>query len=626
MIDHAAPSASADFPWASLAPHLSIVVLRCAAKNPMLGFQAVRGQLLKNPATRGGRKHSKIVTQDEISLPSNRVIGDAGALGAIGADQLFGCVREIEAVPGWADNAAGYVNTIYELNLAIRRRNLIAVRIGESNADRFQRWLDKAPVPPIERIAPRILQYTFLMGEAKGLWLQRAGGRSTRRPDSKTSSGADLRDTLDPFDDSAYSLGSARCEMPEDPKLTMLKGAMGTTLRASQLWLKPMHNLSEFLWAVAEVFDLIEAAPDDEDEITEAFPQLAPEVFDLSEVFGAYDAVSVDVSQLPPSLANNEETQEAAIVLQEAALNVVPGSTAASFKMNVGLDRSEGGTLSVTPKPITHGYMLDFGFLGEPTRESIVQPVLEALRATDLLTVYYESGHVYSDGRISKPNTMISPFGNWRFCDFRDFDITMEKPFNLRSSKEIHAKIGADCDGSLFAWVLKHFGDGWLICDDGSGETADFLQISSEGMLRIIHVKGAESRVPGRQVSARAYEVVTSQASKNLVFMHKERLAERLAATANGRASWYDGKRVDGRDEFIEMLYSWTERQGREIIIVQPHVSKPVYDAVHAEDERKQPVSQNLLRLHRLETLLNSARSSIVKSGADLWVVASKYA
>jgi hypothetical protein len=52
-------------------------------------------------------------------------------------------------------------------------------------------------------------------------------------------------------------------------------------------------------------------------------------------------------------------------------------------------------------------------------------------------------------------------------------------------------------DDSLFAWVVKRFGDGWLVCDDGPGEVADFLHIANDGTLTIIHVKAAGNHSPG---------------------------------------------------------------------------------------------------------------------------------
>jgi len=398
-------------------------------------------------------------------------------------------------------------------------------------------------------------------------------------------------------------------------------------MKTSQLWLKQMPDLPSFLGAVVEVFELIEEASKDETQVVEAFPQLAREVDDLTEVFGAYEVSPVDLDAMPAT-AVDEELREASALLRDAVLSVQTGSSSASFKINVGLDGNEAGTLSVRPSPIPHGFKLEYGFHGEPSVLAPTRRVLDALETGDMLTVYYESGHVYSRGRISARNTYIASFPNWDFQNFvscdgiTPCDLEMEKPFNLKSTSEIHRRIGDTGDLSLFGWVSKHYSDGWLICDDGSGETADFLQISTSGVLRIIHVKGAEVRSTNRQISARAYEVVASQASKNLIYLDKERLIERLANPPTAEpACWEDGIRADSRKDFIDMLRATTDV---EIVIVQPHINEPLYRRVKTEPHDKRP-SANLLRLQLTETLLNSARASIVKSGADLIVIGSKF-
>lgn len=608
-------------PWGELAPYLSVVVVEATADDPVHSFGAVLRELKKSPVTRG-RKRTKIVASGEASSGSGEGIDGLGTLSNAGVDQVAGFVREIRSVPSWLSDRSEYTNTTYDLNLVVRRGRFLAVKPDDGAADRFQRWIDKSP-RLVQRVSPVVLECTFLMGRAKGLWLQSATGRNMRQPDAKTSVGMDLRETLSVFADSSYSLGSARCELPEDADLLLLKGAIGATIRSSQLWLKPMQDISEFIGAVCEVFDVIESVAADEDKLVEAFPQLAREVTDLSEVFGAYDVAAIDIDHMPPFEVGGDDTQEAAEVLRNATIDVISGSATARFKLDVGLGGVVGGRIAVSPKRTTHGFELDFGFSGEPSRLDIVRPVLDALSATDLLTVYYESGHVYSRGRISKKNATIFPFDNWRFQSFDGFDVKLEKPFGRESSFEIHQSIGQDGDVSLFGWVLENYSDGWLVCDDGSGESADFLQIDSMGTLRIIHVKGADSKSVKRRVSAAAYEVVASQASKNLVFMDKERMVAHLQKTdAPFKASWIDGKKTVGRVEFVDMLRARKETDAREVVIVQPHLREAMHVQLRATDPAEKP-SQDLLRLQRLETLLNSTRSSIVNSNAELWVVGS---
>ncbi|RSD13625.1 hypothetical protein [Amycolatopsis eburnea] len=608
-------------PWRDLAPYLSVVVIEATADDPALTFGAVVRELRKLPPANSKRR-TKLVAADEAAASEHRQLEGLGTLIAAGVDQLAGYINEVGAVPSWLSERTELLNTTYELGLVVRRGNLIAVKPDGPSAERLQRWIDASP-RLAQRISPLILECTFLMGRARGLWLQSATGRNARHPDAKTSVGIDLKETLNVFADSGYSLGSARCELPADLELDQLRGTIGATIRSSQLWLKPMSTIGDFLATVGEIFDLIKKVAAEEDSLIEAFPELARDVTDLSEVHGAYDVAAIDVDHLPAADVAGEETYDAASILESAALIVMPDSRSARFKLKIGLDGVEGGVVSVTPKPKPHGFLLDIGQSGSFSRDAIAQPVLDALRSTDLLTVFYESGHVYSRGRITKKNTAIFPFKNWQFRSFAGFDVETEKPFDHRSTEKIHKSIGDPTDTSLFGWVLENFSDGWLICDDGAGESADFLQINAKGTLRFIHVKGAESSSSGRGISAKSYEVVAGQAAKNLVFMEKERLAEHLRSTdAPYKASWVDRVKVGDRREFIEMLLARSEEDAREVVIVQPHVLEKKHKALRALEPGTKP-PQDLLRLQRLETLLNSTRSSVVNSNAELWVISS---
>ena len=90
--------------------------------------------------------------------------------------------------------------------------------------------------------------------------------------------------------------------------------------------------------------------------------------------------------------------------------------------------------------------------------------------------------------------------------------------------------------GSLFCWIKNCWNvnrdsgnSGWLACDDGSGELADFIHLDEhQGTLSLIHIKGASTSSPTRGISVGAYEVVVSQAIKNLRHLDRFYLAEGL--------------------------------------------------------------------------------------------------
>lgn len=219
-------------------------------------------------------------------------------------------------------------------------------------------------------------------------------------------------------------------------------------------------------------------------------------------------------------------------------------------------------------------------------------------------------------------NTSVRPFPNWSFEDFDGYDIIQEKPPG--NAQEVHDGIAQPGDRSLFAWVAARYTEGSLTCDDGPGEIADFLHIDPAGMLTMIHVKAARSAARGRRIAASSYEVVVSQATKNLLYVSDaDRLAVRLRRAPVSRPrSWENGADRDDRNDFIESLKLRDAVDPVRVVIVQPHVHQEVYRRLRGDDHQQESPSDDFLRLCLLETMLNAGRANAVGSGADLHVIA----
>jgi hypothetical protein len=208
--------------------------------------------------------------------------------------------------------------------------------------------------------------------------------------------------------------------------------------------------------------------------------------------------------------------------------------------------------------------------------------------------------------------------------DFSGFDITAEKPGS--TPQQIHSLAGSNGDRSLFGWVVQHYSSGWLVCDDDPGEVADFVHISPDAVLSLIHVKAAHTASPTRTVSVGTFEVVASQAAKNSRrLVDLESLGETLMMMLAGRAAWTDGKRVPDRAEFLEVLEILKPSDKKRVVIVQPHVSEATYTRVTAGSaSRGNPPTQQQFRLSTLETLLHTTRAAAVAVGADPEVIGSR--
>lgn len=513
----------------------------------------------------------------------------------------------------------------YSLALALRLGNLIAVHCDSALRNAIQGWLDRTPRPPLSRVPPEVLQGAFLIGEAKGLWLRGTHPRRTTKADSKTLSGRKLQDALSPFEDSSFAMSTARVALPADASSSALTGNIGTTPRRALVWNKPTSDLDDFMAIAIEALSLVDETMAAGAVLDRPYPILATESNDLSKVFGAYDVATLSSDDLP-GVDASEELIAAAETLQRAVFNVRGRPDSADFVLDVGLDGSFGGALRVIVSADKGRVRFTIGYDNESviTNLPVVKEVKDALDySEDLLSVYYDSGHMLDGRSIWTREVRTAPFPRWKFEDFTGFDITKEKPIG-RSPEDIHAAIGLSGDVSLFRWVTQFYSAGWLTCDDGPGEVADFVHVSPGGTLSLVHVKAAKSTISQRRIAVGTYEVLASQAAKNLVNLDQVSLRARLSSPAGmKRASWTDGIRVTDRSDFLDALDSRNARDEFRIVIVQPHVSEFMYESLRKLVGRS-GASEDCYRLNLLETLLNTIRGSVTSVGADMDVIASK--
>lgn len=598
-----------------LRPYASMLILQTTDVPTAVAFQRLV-DFLRSKATTVRNSSATIVANGfpDGTLPVTDGTGDDDRF-----EEADVFITRRTGAPSWLKADGGYEDTKHELCVVMRRDQLIAVHCDSRLRDALQRWLDSSPPPPLRRVGVDILQGAFLQGEAKGLWLRGTHARRSSRADSKNISGSRLQDALSPFEDSSFAMSSARSSIPDDPTRTALTGIVGTTPRKALLWNKASPSFDDFVRAVHEALSLVASTMTINAGVDRPYPLLAAETLDPSNVGGAYEITVANPLDLPPGTSDDERT--AAELLQTAHLSVSGDPTSPNFDLDVGLHGATSGTLRARLVTSLDRSRFDFGLANNPSDPATVRDLRDALSFDDLLTVYFETGHAFMHGAIWHQEIRAVPFPNWEFQDFSGFDVSSEKPPG-QASQDIHDSTGLVGDDSLFAWIVQRYRDGWLTCDDGPGEIADFVQVTNAGVVRLIHAKGATSASRNRGVSVGAYEVVTSQASKNLGFLDVEVLRSRLAAPPIASpACWTSGQRVPDRKELIEALKLQSPRVGFEVLIVQPHLRKTMH--THLRSSTSPSSGKDALRLDLLDTLLNSARGAIVGRGAELHVVAS---
>jgi hypothetical protein len=507
------------------------------------------------------------------------------------AEDLLAFVRRREDPPTWAGPDAGFVDITHQLTIVLRRGGFIVVCTDRASQERLQTWLDRQT--SLRRYPSEVLESALIRGEVKNLWLRGIHRRTSMKADGKVLSGSSVEQTLSPHEDGSYVAGSARAALPLRPDLLLLKGNAGTTPRNGLVWLSQRADFETFTAMAVELLDLLENARAQGAERPDFLAMLASPA-DLGQVRDAFEVIVEDPDTLPAG-SLSDELRDLVLSVRDNPPTVTGFPDSAAFVLN---------DIEVTPEVV-----------GDKVRLDGDAPILE----TDLLTVYYQSGHSYSRGRFWQERAPEYPFRGWRFEDFQGWDIRREKP-KASSPQQIHDNIGSD--NSLFDWVARHYAHGWLICDDGPGEVADFLHISAGRTLSLIHVKSANSGSRVRDVSAAAYEVVVSQAVKNLIYVSRGHLRPQLSRPpVRSPASWIDGQRVRGRRDFLRQLDARVATDDMRVIILQPHVSQRTYERLRSPASNGTP---ELMRLHLLESMLNSARQSATGLNADLEVIASK--
>lgn len=477
------------------------------------------------------------------------------------------------------------------------------------------------------------LNAAFAEGPARTLWLSGIHTRTTVKADSKVLSGEDLRDALDPIGDQTYYFTAARCVSEVGSR----RVSVGVAPRRSRVWTGPSRSWDEFRDGVVGLLRNLEATEKAKLSEETPLPVLAARVTKATTVAKAFD-LSVIVPEL---MAETVSDDEARALLErwayEAKFSVTPAKGSdlsaevllgterlGTLDVRVDISDLDHVTYEITPRPAT-GYT------------DALQEVVDLCNEGAWLQVRYESGHTLSEGSIYLTRFRDVEFANWRFADFTGYDIRKEKPTVASGERNVFApgKIGKQ--DSLFCWVYRTWMNpgakkrpkGWLACDDGSMEMADFILFDTGAappVLWLIHVKGSKSSKATRSISVSDYEVVTGQAVKNLRNLDNAILREGLGNGVGkeiGNLVLRDGAKRSSRKEMMAALDAAGASYTRRVVVLQPQVSSRELVAARQEKERGgRKSSGRVTRLLQLESLLVGVESNCRALQADFQVIA----
>lgn len=532
-----------------------------------------------------------------------------------------GYLHYVEGTPSpWTLNR-NVVDQINHLILVCRRNRHIAIYLSDTSwrsaiVKKFGKTGTKA-LSTLHKIGPGLLNAAFVKGAARTLWLSGAHARTSIKADNKILSGIELQDALDPLGDQTYYFTAARCASDFDKGIV----AIGTSPRGSRIWVGSSRTWDEFVNPVTAILKHLETTIKPVDA---PIPVVAVSSIDTSKLVDAFD-----LGIIPPELLSDETSEQAREEMEQWAYHShfrILKKSNANFSAEVTLNGTVLGAIDFEmdlSDAESVKWRLESRAATDET-EGLLENAVTVCRRSNWVKIWYESGHTIAEGHIFEIRHRDMPFQDFSWVDFSEYDVTKEKPSRLDLNV-----IGEE--DSLFCWVknswpLEGFGDsagGWLACDDGSMEIADFIHLDDKSVppkLSIIHIKASDSSSPTRGVSVSDYEIVTSQAVKNFRYLDRTILTEGLESGVGkkvGKLVWYNRRPAkEGRTGMLKALQSIGTSYRRQVVIIQPRLTQ-----AREEYARRHPKSRDAARLRQLDTLLLEQENSCHGLQASLSVI-----
>lgn len=495
-------------------------------------------------------------------------------------------------------------------------------------AKKIQRAAD-GPLTMITRLTPTEINRAFVEGNVRTLWLSGTHRRTTIKPDSKILSGLELETSLDPLGDQTYYFSSVRSTMALSEQMT--GSVVGASPSGSRIWIGPTKSWIDFTATINLILDRAGNYIDDEARSSRPLPILASSIISIDGVREPYDIALI----VPERVSDNFEPDGDRWIHQfmdAARFEITSFPGIANFEADVFWAESRIGRLAIQFEQMSEEVRLKVQKVDGFDSEDRDAEIFQICRQPENLTIYFDTGHTYSRGHFYETQFRDARFENWRWVSMATDGTAIDREKPLDGKRFAIESVGGLADTSLFGMVVRHWPNletrgeqrGWLVCDDGAMESADFIHIDDESappILTLIHVKGSGSNGPVRGISVSDYEVVVSQAVKNLRHVDRGLLKNKLAANAHGvleDAVWHNGQRQVDRAGVLAVLDALGTNYQVNVVVFQPNVRQDALNAVRSDDATDKEVR----RMQQLDALLLAARADCFSLGADFRVIA----
>lgn len=533
----------------------------------------------------------------------------------------------IEQSPAWLSSQL-LTDRFHALVVLFRRGTSIAILTTEGRLrDKIRGHLSRADRTRIGALTPipaATLSSAYVRGKTNTLWLTGTHRQVPSQVDNKAISGADLLYALDPLGDQTFFFTSAVSKLPQNA----YDYKVGVSPHRSYIWGGPSEDGNTLCEGVAKLFDILHNAPANANPL----PMLASPVMDVTTIGNVTNAY--EAALLPGELLDHDlplEQRSFAEKWNRLEFEII-ATNGINFDAVISLTNTNGtvaqlGTIRVAfdvSKPERVRWVATQLVAAPPNARQLQAEAIDVLNArTSWFKVWFESGHTLVDQKFFSRKFRDAQFA-FCFCDFTGFRVDMEKPAQLTA-----ARIGAST--SLFCWVRNRWHRalpqpgpvaGWLACNDGAMEIADFIHfdhLNGTPELSLIHIKGSKNQAPNRQISVSDYEVVVGQAVKNLRFLDLQNTFAGFTTALNAKlmdASWQAGA-ASTRANMVAAMGRVGPPPKRRVVIVQPRVRQTALNAARAAATNTR---QNMIA-RQLDTLLLAAQANCRNLGAELIVI-----
>lgn len=554
-------------------------------------------------------------SSDDITIGST-IVDDVGELGTVKITSY-----KIEKSPSWAKDII-LKDIEHHVFVSFNVRNHLAFYFSEKGRkDAIREHFGKKSLSNLFPIPISQLNGNFINeDEIKMLWLSGIHGRDNFKADSKVLGGKSVADTLDPLIDQSYMMSAVRTEVWG----TNSKSSVGINPFKSSIWRGPCKDWSTFENRVLEILDRLSVNNIESDSPIGilSYPISKPD-----DLKSPYDFSLVDYDFL--SEEDGQHRKELLKKLQYGYnVELVTSFIESDISLNVFHGNKKVGHICIEVE--VDDYKVNFKIKSEtPIFKVHFDQYKRIFNYPELVKCWFESGHAVVNGMVFRTGYQDVEYNKFLWADFEQYDITKEKPGGDAQKPDLKS-IGKE--KSLFCWVQKCWNGnwltaaefnttenpkGWLYCDDGAGEKADFIHYVKHGTLHLIsliHVKASKSNTFARKISVGAHDVVLNQAVKNLRYTVRKVLVEDLKArhdNATHKGCWHDGKAAKPEDFFNVLLAMKDNKHVKtRVVVIQPHTQQSVYEGNIGSKIKTQ-----------LDVLLVSADNAIRSSGADFHII-----